>query len=109
MHLCDTNLPLKSNNFVSEEPRQNKGLGLVNRKLTEAPSNFIAGRSKAVLLLRILDDFRCGVLLLIVILVLYINIENGKNTHWDFNKFAVDQPSLYLPAWFLRHLVVRFA
>ena len=35
---------------MSEESRQNKGRGLVDRKLVEAPSNFIAGRPKAALL-----------------------------------------------------------
>ena len=35
---------------MSEEPRQNNGRGLVDRKLVEAPSNFIAGRPKASLL-----------------------------------------------------------
>ena len=33
------------------EPMQNKGQELVDRKLVEAPSNFIAGRPKAVFLL----------------------------------------------------------
>ena len=40
---------------------------------------FIAGRPKAALLFWCLGDFRCGVLLFIVILVIYINIEIGKN------------------------------
>ena len=35
---------------MSEEPRQNPGRGLVDRKLVEAPSDFIAGRPKAALL-----------------------------------------------------------
>ena len=35
---------------MSEEPRQNKGRGLVDRKLVEATSNFIAGRPKAAIL-----------------------------------------------------------
>ena len=65
---------------MSEEPSQNKGRGLVDRKLVEAPSNFIAGRPKTVLLFRFFGDFRCGVLLFIVILFIYfINIEIGKN------------------------------
>ena len=59
---------------MSEKPRQNRGQGLVDRKLVEAPINFIAGRSKAVLLLWFFGDFRCGVLLFIVILVIYIYI-----------------------------------
>ena len=32
---------------LSDEPRQNQGRALVDRKLVEAPSNFISGRSKA--------------------------------------------------------------
>ena len=40
-------------------------------KLVKTPSNFIAGRPKAALLLWFFDDFRCGVLLFIVILVIY--------------------------------------
>ena len=41
-------------------------------KLVEAPSNFIAGRPKAALsVLALFGDFRCGVLLFIVILVIY--------------------------------------
>ena len=42
------------------------------------PSNFIAGRPKAALLVWLFGDFRCGVSLFIVILV-YINIKIGKN------------------------------
>ena len=48
--------------------------GLVDRKLIEAPSpprNFIAGLPKAALLFWVFSDFRCGVSLFIVILVLY--------------------------------------
>ena len=41
---------------MSEEPRQNLGRGLVDRKLVEAPSNFIAGRPKAALLFCLLLD-----------------------------------------------------
>ena len=72
----------------SDEPRQNQGLGLVDRKLVKAPpthththtpSNFIAGRPKAALLFWFFSDFRNGVLLFIVILVICINIEIGKN------------------------------
>ena len=44
---------------------------LVDRKLVEAPSNFIAGRPKAALLFRLFGDFRCGVSLFIVIRVIY--------------------------------------
>ena len=36
------------------------------------PSNFIAGRPKAALLFWFFSDFRCGVLLFMVILVIYI-------------------------------------
>ena len=44
---------------------------MVDRKLVEAPSKFTAGRSKAALLFWFFGDFRCGVLLFIVILVIY--------------------------------------
>ena len=57
---------------MTEEPRHNKGL-------VKATQYFIAGRSNAVLLFWVIGDFRCGVLLFIVILVIYINIEEGKN------------------------------
>ena len=50
---------------------QNQGRGLVDRKLVQAPSNFIAGRPKAALLVWFFSDFRCGVPLFIVILVIY--------------------------------------
>ena len=46
-------------------------LGLVDRKLVSAPSNFINGRAKAALLFWFFGDFRYGVLLFMVILVLY--------------------------------------
>ena len=36
MHLLARNLPRKPNNQMSEEIRQNKGRGLVDRKLLEA-------------------------------------------------------------------------
>ena len=45
--------------------------GLVDRKLVKAPRNFIAGRPKATLLFWFFSDFRCGVPLFIVILVIY--------------------------------------
>ena len=45
------------------------GRGLVDRTLVEAPSNFIAGRSKAALLFWFFGDFRCGMLFFMVILV----------------------------------------
>ena len=35
---------------MSEIPRQNKGRGLIDRKLVETIGNFIAGRPKAALL-----------------------------------------------------------
>ena len=38
---------------------------------SEAPSNFIAGHPKAALLFWLFSDFRCGVRLFIVILVVY--------------------------------------
>ena len=44
-------------------------------------SSFIAGRPKAPLLFWFFDDFRCGVPLFIIILVLYINIKIGKNKY----------------------------
>ena len=68
---------------LSGEPRQNQRRVLVDRKLGKAPppprpSNFVAGRSNAALLFWLLSDFRCGVPLFIVILVIY-NITIGKN------------------------------
>ena len=66
---------LKCDAFVvivlSDEPRQNEGRGMVDRKLVEAPSNFIACRPKAALLFWFFGDFRCGGLLFMVILVIY--------------------------------------
>ena len=44
---------------------------MVDRKLVEAPSNFIAGRPKAALLFWFFDGFRCCVWLCFVILVRY--------------------------------------
>ena len=61
---------------LSDEPRQNHGRGLVNRKLVKAPphththSNFIAGRPKSAFLFWFFRDFRCGALLFMVILVI---------------------------------------
>ena len=52
---------------------------MVDRKLGEAPSNLIAGRPKAALLFWLFSEFRCGVPLFIVILVIYNNIKIGKN------------------------------
>ena len=62
---------------LSDEPRQNQGRGLVDRKLVKAPSNFIAGRPKAALLFWFFGDFRCGALFL-WLFSLYINISIGK-------------------------------
>ena len=56
---------------LSGEPKQNYVRGLVDRKLVQAPSNFIAGRPKAALLFWLFSDFKCGVPLFIVILVIY--------------------------------------
>ena len=60
---------------LSYEPRQNLGQGLVDRNSFKLPSNFIAGRPKVALLfcfvLFFFGDFRCGVPLFIVILVIY--------------------------------------
>ena len=56
---------------MSEEIKQNSGRGLVDRKLVEAPSNFIAGRPKAALLFWLFGDFRCGASLFMVIRVIY--------------------------------------
>ena len=59
---------------LSDEPRQDQGRGLVDHRLVKAPpppSNFIAGRPKAALLVWFFGSFRCGVPLFIVILVIY--------------------------------------
>ena len=59
---------------LSDDPRKNQGRGLVDRKLVKAPvppSNFIAGRPKAALMFWFFGDFRCGVPLFIVMLVIY--------------------------------------
>ena len=69
---------------LSDEPRQNQGRGLVDRKLVTPPPapppprNFIAGRLKAALLFWFFGGFRCGVPLFIVML-LYIYTKIGKN------------------------------
>ena len=65
-----------------EEPQviqQHKTSALVDRRLVQVPSNFIEGRPKAALLFWLFVDFRCGVLLFFVILVMYINIKICKN------------------------------
>ena len=49
----------------------NQERGLVDRKLVQALSNCIPGRPKAALLFWFFGDFRCGVLLFMVILVVY--------------------------------------
>ena len=56
---------------LSGEQWQKQGRGLVDRKLVQTPSNFIAGRPKAALLFLFFGDFRCGVSLFIVIRVIY--------------------------------------
>ena len=53
------------------ESKKNQGRGLVNRKLVQPPSNFIAGRPKAALLFWFFGVFRCGVLLFMDVLVIY--------------------------------------
>ena len=64
---------------MSEEPRQNKGRGSVGHELVEAPpSNFIAGHPKVALLFWFFGDFRRGVLIFIVILVINITIDISK-------------------------------
>ena len=62
---------------LSSEPKQNQGRGLVDHKLVQAPSNFIAGRPKAALLFWSLLslDVACCYLWLFS---LYINIKIGK-------------------------------
>ena len=59
---------------LSEEPRQNQGQELVDRKLVKAPPppvNFIAGRPRAAFLFWFFGDFRCGALLFMVIHIIY--------------------------------------
>ena len=60
--------------ILSDEPKQKQWRGLIDRKLVKSPSNFIAGPPKAALLFCFFSDFRCGVPLFIVILVIYIYI-----------------------------------
>ena len=74
--LCFNRFVFVVSRCLSGEPKQNQGRGLVDRKLVQAPpppppSNFIAGRPKASLLFWFFGDFRCGVPLFIVILVIY--------------------------------------
>ena len=47
------------------------GARVVGRRLVEAPSNFIAGRSGAALLFWFFGGFGCGVPLLVVVSVIY--------------------------------------
>ena len=54
---------------MSDEPRQNQGRGLVDRKSVKA---VIAGRPKMALLFWFFADLRCGVPLLIVILGVFL-------------------------------------
>ena len=56
---------------LSIEPKQNQGDGWSTAKEFKPSSNFIAGRPKTALLFWFFGDFRCGVPLLIVILVIY--------------------------------------
>ena len=58
---------------------QNKGRGLVDRKLVKAPSNFIAGPSQDGYSILVLWWFIRGVWLFIVLLVIYKNRKIGKN------------------------------
>ena len=54
-----------------EDPRQNYERGFVDLKLVEAPSNFIAGCSKAAFLFWFFGELRCGVPLF-VLYVIYV-------------------------------------
>ena len=65
---CDAFLVI----VLSDEPMQNQGRGLFDRKQVKAtPSNFIVGCPKAALLFWFFGDFRRVVSLSIVILVIY--------------------------------------
>ena len=55
---------------LSDEPRARVG----RRKLVKARSNFIDGCATAALLFCLFGDFRCGMLLLIVSLAIFIQI-----------------------------------
>ena len=52
---------MQNNLMSTEDPRQNEGRGLVDRKLVEAPSNLIAGRPKAALMFWFFGGLRCDV------------------------------------------------
>ena len=58
---------------MSEVPNQHLGQGLIDSKIVESPSNFIAGRPKAALLFWFFGGFRCGLWLSFVIPVIYKN------------------------------------
>ena len=45
--LCFIRFVFVIRGYFSGEPKQNQGRGLVDRKLVQAPSNYIAGRPKA--------------------------------------------------------------
>ena len=69
MHLGARNLSRKTEQLRVSGTKTEQRAG---SKLVKAPSNFIiAGRPKAALLFLFFGDFRCGVLLFMVILVLY--------------------------------------
>ena len=57
---------------MSEEPRQNKGRGSVDRKLVKPPSNVIAGRPKAALFLSPLGCSFFIISLLMCLLCLFV-------------------------------------
>ena len=66
---------------MSEEPRHNKGRGLVDRKLAEAPSHFIAGRPKAALLfclLVVLCSFFPGSFIVVVSIVSICHVYDSR-------------------------------
>ena len=64
---------MQTEKLLAEEPKQNLRRGLADRKLIEAPSDFIAGRPKAALLFWFFCGFRCGLWLCFVILFRYKN------------------------------------
>ena len=70
---------------LSGEPKQNQGRGLVDRKLVQAPSNFIAGRPKAALLFWFFDGFRYGMWLCLVFLGAFI----GSPFNLPVNRYEV--------------------
>ena len=56
---------------MSGEPGRRLGRRLCDRRLVEAPGDFIVGRLRTALLFWFFGGFRCGVPLFIVILVIY--------------------------------------